>query len=165
MPLLSTSTSSRGGYHSTGCEHGGRNSCECRDWSYGVGSTSGNGTTLSYGGQFAASIQVAATSPAFDSGIPILGGAGSGEAHGGGQNWAFELLSQPFSIERGHVEISSRPGLGIGYWKSALRNTWTCGTLILPPYGVIQMEVMLSGNHPNMVSITATNPRQYGSSQ
>ena len=65
--------------------------------------------------QFAASIQVAATSPAhLIQEFQSLGGAGSGGGTpGGGQNWAFELLSQPFSIERGHVEISSRPGLGI----------------------------------------------------
>ncbi|MCH2642145.1 MAG: hypothetical protein MKZ55_06730, partial [Candidatus Thalassarchaeum sp.] len=65
--------------------------------------------------QFAASMQVAATSPAhLIQEFQSLGGAGSGGGTpGGGQNWAFELLSQPFSIERGHVEISSRPGLGI----------------------------------------------------
>ncbi|MAX34236.1 MAG: D-galactonate dehydratase, partial [Euryarchaeota archaeon] len=65
--------------------------------------------------QFAASMQVAATSPAhLIQEFQSLGGAGSGGgAPGGGQNWAFELLSQPFSIEMGHVEISSRPGLGI----------------------------------------------------
>ena len=65
--------------------------------------------------QFAASMQVAATSPAhLIQEFQSLGGAGSGGGTpGGGQNWAFELLSQPFSIEMGHVEISSRPGLGI----------------------------------------------------
>lgn len=65
--------------------------------------------------QFAASMQVAATSPAhLIQEFQSLGGAGSGGGTpGGGQNWAFELLTQPFAIESGHVEISSRPGLGI----------------------------------------------------
>lgn len=65
--------------------------------------------------QFAASMQVAATSPAhLIQEFQSLGGAGSGGGTpGGGQNWAFELLSQPFSIESGYVEISSSPGLGI----------------------------------------------------
>ena len=65
--------------------------------------------------QFAASMQVAATSPAhLIQEFQSLGGAGSGGGTpGGGQNWAFELLTQPFAIESGHVEISSRPGLGV----------------------------------------------------
>ena len=65
--------------------------------------------------QFAASMQVAATSPAhLIQEFQSLGGAGSGGGTpGGGQNWAFELLSKPFAIESGHIEISSRPGLGI----------------------------------------------------
>ena len=65
--------------------------------------------------QFAASMQVAATSPAhLIQEFQSLGGAGSGGGTpGGGQNWTFELLSQPFAIESGHVEIPSRPGLGI----------------------------------------------------
>ena len=65
--------------------------------------------------QFAASMQVAATSPAhLIQEFQSLGGAGAGGGTpGGGQNWAFQLLSQPFAIESGHVEISSRPGLGI----------------------------------------------------
>ncbi len=65
--------------------------------------------------QFAASMQVAATSPAhLIQEFQSLGGAGSGGgAPGGGQNWAFELLAQPFVIEGGHVEVPTNPGLGI----------------------------------------------------
>ena len=65
--------------------------------------------------QFAASMQVAATSPAhLIQEFQSLGGAGSGGGTpGGGQNWAFELISSPFNISDGHVEISTEPGLGI----------------------------------------------------
>ena len=65
--------------------------------------------------QFAASMQVAAASPAhLIQEFQSLGGAGSGGGTpGGGQNWAFELIAQPFSIEGGHVDVPTGAGLGI----------------------------------------------------
>jgi len=65
--------------------------------------------------QFAASMQVAAASPAhLIQEFQSLGGAGSGGGTpGGGQNWAFELIAQPFTIEAGHVGVPAGPGLGI----------------------------------------------------
>ena len=65
--------------------------------------------------QFAASLQVAAASPAhLIQEFQSLGGAGSGGGTpGGGQNWAFELIAQPFSIEGGHVDVPTGAGLGI----------------------------------------------------
>ena len=65
--------------------------------------------------QFAASMQVAAASPAhLIQEFQSLGGAGSGGGTpGGGQNWAFELIAQPFTIEAGHVGVPTGPGLGI----------------------------------------------------
>ena len=65
--------------------------------------------------QFAASMQVAAASPAhLIQEFQSLGGAGSGGGTpGGGQNWAFELIAQPFRIEGGHVDVSTGAGLGI----------------------------------------------------
>ena len=104
--------------------------------------------------QFAASMQVAATSPAHliqefqSSEEPVQVEVHLEVDKIGPSNYYLsrfplkEVMSK-FLLVR---DWASR------YWKSALRNTWTCGTLILPPYGVIQTEVMLSGNHPNMVS-------------
>ena len=65
--------------------------------------------------QFAASMQIAATSPAhLIQEFQSLGGAGSGGGTpGGGQHWAFELIAQPFNIEGGHVDVRNTPGLGI----------------------------------------------------
>ena len=65
--------------------------------------------------QFAASMQVAAASPAhLIQEFQSLGGAGSGGGTpGGGQNWAFELIAQPFSIKEGHVDVPTGAGLGI----------------------------------------------------
>ncbi len=65
--------------------------------------------------QFAASMQVAAASPAhLIQEFQSLGGAGSGGGTpGGGQNWAFDLIAQPFTIEAGHIEVPTAPGLGI----------------------------------------------------
>ena len=65
--------------------------------------------------QFAASMQVAAASPAhLIQEFQSLGGAGSGGGTpGGGQNWAFELIAQPFSIKEGHVDVPTGLGLGI----------------------------------------------------
>ena len=65
--------------------------------------------------QFAASMQIAATSPAhLIQEFQSLGGAGSGGGTpGGGQHWAFELIAQPFIIEGGHVDVRNTPGLGI----------------------------------------------------
>ena len=65
--------------------------------------------------QFAASMQVAAASPAhLIQEFQSLGGAGSGGGTpGGGQNWAFDLLENPFSIEHGHVAVPTNAGLGI----------------------------------------------------
>ena len=65
--------------------------------------------------QFAASMQVAAASPAhLIQEFQSLGGAGSGGGTpGGGQNWAFELIAQPFSIKGGHVDVPTGVGLGI----------------------------------------------------
>ena len=65
--------------------------------------------------QFAASMQVAAASPAhLIQEFQSLGGAGSGGGTpGGGQNWAFELIARSFSIEGGHVDVPTGAGLGI----------------------------------------------------
>lgn len=65
--------------------------------------------------QFAASMQVAAASPAhLIQEFQSLGGAGSGGGTpGGGQNWAFELIARPFRIEGGHVDVPTGVGLGI----------------------------------------------------
>jgi len=65
--------------------------------------------------QFAASMQVAAASPAhLIQEFQSLGGAGSGGGTpGGGQNWAFELIAQPFIIKGGHVDVPTGLGLGI----------------------------------------------------
>ena len=65
--------------------------------------------------QFAASMQVAAASPAhLIQEFQSLGGAGSGGGTpGGGQNWAFELIARSFCIEGGHVEVPTGAGLGI----------------------------------------------------
>jgi len=65
--------------------------------------------------QFAASMQVAAASPAhLIQEFQSLGGAGSGGgAPGGGQNWAFDLVAVPFTIEGGHVDVPTSPGLGV----------------------------------------------------
>ncbi|MDE0708627.1 MAG: galactonate dehydratase [Candidatus Poseidoniales archaeon] len=65
--------------------------------------------------QFAASMQVAAASPAhLIQEFQSLGGAGSGGGTpGGGQNWAFDLIAQPFTIEAGHIAVPTAPGLGI----------------------------------------------------
>jgi galactonate dehydratase len=65
--------------------------------------------------QFAASMQVAAASPAhLIQEFQSLGGAGSGGGTpGGGQNWAFELIAQPFIIKEGHVDVPTGAGLGI----------------------------------------------------
>ena len=64
---------------------------------------------------FAASMQVAAASPAhLIQEFQSLGGAGSGGGTpGGGQNWAFELIARPFRIEGGHVDVPTGVGLGI----------------------------------------------------
>ena len=63
--------------------------------------------------QFAASMQVAAASPAhLIQEFQSLGGAGSGGGTpGGGQNWAFELISEPFSIVGGHVNVPTGAAL------------------------------------------------------
>ena len=65
--------------------------------------------------QFAASLQVAAVCPShLIQEFQSLGGAGSGGGTpGGGQNWRFDLLAQPFEIQNGHVDVHSKPGLGI----------------------------------------------------
>jgi galactonate dehydratase len=65
--------------------------------------------------QFAASIQVAAVSPAhFLQEYQSLGGAGAGGGiPGGGQQWEFDLLADTFSINDGHVQIPQGVGLGI----------------------------------------------------
>ena len=65
--------------------------------------------------QFAASMQIAATSPAhLIQEFQSLGGAGSGGGTpGGGQNWAFDLIAAPFSIVGGHVDVPTGAGLGI----------------------------------------------------
>ena len=65
--------------------------------------------------QFAASMQVAAASPAhLIQEFQSLGGAGSGGGTpGGGQNWAFDLIAEPFSIVGGHVDVPTGAGLGI----------------------------------------------------
>ncbi|MDP6906924.1 MAG: galactonate dehydratase [Candidatus Thalassarchaeaceae archaeon] len=65
--------------------------------------------------QFAASMQIAATSPAhLIQEFQSLGGAGQGGGSpGGGQNWAFELLERPFEIQAGYVEIPTGPGLDV----------------------------------------------------
>ena len=65
--------------------------------------------------QFAASMQVAAASPAhLIQEFQSLGGAGTGGGTpGGGQNWAFELIAKPFRIESGHVNVPTDAGLGI----------------------------------------------------
>ena len=65
--------------------------------------------------QFAASMQVAATSPAhLIQEFQSLGGAGSGGGTpGGGQNWAFDLTAEPFTIVGGHVDVPTGAGLGI----------------------------------------------------
>ena len=65
--------------------------------------------------QFAASMQVAAASPAhLIQEFQSLGGAGSGGGTpGGGQNWAFDLIAEPFSIVGGHVGVPTGAGLGI----------------------------------------------------
>lgn len=65
--------------------------------------------------QFAASMQIAATSPAhLIQEFQSLGGAGSGGGTpGGGQQWAFDLIAQPFKIEDGHVDVPNAHGLGI----------------------------------------------------
>ena len=65
--------------------------------------------------QFAASLQVAATSPAhLIQEFQSLGGAGSGGGTpGGGQNWAFDLLETPFEIHAGHVDVPTGDGLGV----------------------------------------------------
>ena len=65
--------------------------------------------------QFAASMQVAAASPAhLIQEFQSLGGAGAGGGiPGGGQDWAFDLIAEPFNIKAGHVEVPIGPGLGI----------------------------------------------------
>ena len=65
--------------------------------------------------QFAASMQVAAASPAhLIQEFQSLGGAGSGGGTpGGGQDWAFDLIAEPFSIVEGHVDVPTGAGLGI----------------------------------------------------
>jgi len=65
--------------------------------------------------QFAASMQVAAASPAhLIQEFQSLGGAGSGGGTpGGGQDWAFDLIAEPFSIVGGHVDVPTGAGLGI----------------------------------------------------
>jgi len=64
--------------------------------------------------QFAASIQVAAASPAhaFQE-FQSLGGAAGGGSPGGGASWAFDLLASPFEVSDGMVDIPTGPGLGI----------------------------------------------------
>ena len=64
--------------------------------------------------QFAASLQVAAASPAhaFQE-FQSLGGAAGGGTPGGGATWAFNLLATPFEVEGGMVNIPTKPGLGI----------------------------------------------------
>ena len=65
--------------------------------------------------QFAASLQVAAASPAhaFQE-YQSLGGAGAGGGTpGGGQAWEFDLLATPFTVDGGFVDIPRGPGLGI----------------------------------------------------
>jgi galactonate dehydratase len=65
--------------------------------------------------QFAASMQVAAASPAhLIQEFQSLGGAGSGGGiPGGGQDWAFDLIERPFEIHAGHVDVPRGPGLDI----------------------------------------------------
>ncbi len=64
--------------------------------------------------QLAASLQVAAASPAhaFQE-FQSLGGAAGGGTPGGGANWAFNLLATPFAVEEGMVAVPKGPGLGI----------------------------------------------------
>ena len=64
--------------------------------------------------QLAASLQVAAASPAhaFQE-FQSLGGAAGGGTPGGGAEWAFDLLASPFEVSDGMVDIPSGPGLGI----------------------------------------------------
>ncbi len=64
--------------------------------------------------QFAASLQVAAASPAhaFQE-FQSLGGAAGGGTPGGAATWAFNLLKTPFKIEDGMVDVPSKAGLGI----------------------------------------------------
>ena len=64
--------------------------------------------------QFAASLQVAAASPAhaFQE-FQSLGGAAGGGTPGGGANWDFNLLATPFEIDDGMVELPKGNGLGI----------------------------------------------------
>ena len=64
--------------------------------------------------QLAASLQVAAASPAHTfQEFQSLGGAAGGGTPGGGANWAFNLLATPFVVEDGMVEVPDGPGLGI----------------------------------------------------
>ncbi len=64
--------------------------------------------------QLAASLQVAAASPAhaFQE-FQSLGGAGGGGTPGGGAKWAFDLLEKPFEVTDGMVPVPNLPGLGI----------------------------------------------------
>ena len=68
--------------------------------------------------QTAASIQIAGACPShIAQEVQSLGGAGSpGGVAGGGWSWAFDLISEPFKVEDGHVDIrtgSKYAGLGI----------------------------------------------------
>ena len=65
--------------------------------------------------QFAASMQVAATSPShLIQEFQSLGGAGAGGGTpGGGQDWAFNLIQRPFEIHQGHVDVPNGPGLDL----------------------------------------------------
>jgi galactonate dehydratase len=64
--------------------------------------------------QLAASLQVAAASPAhaFQE-FQSLGGAAGGGTAGGGAKWDFNLLATPFEVEDSMVAIPTKPGLGI----------------------------------------------------
>jgi galactonate dehydratase len=65
--------------------------------------------------QTAASLQVAAASPAHAmQEVQSLGGAGlPGGRAGGGWEWSFNLLKQPFIVEDGYVAVPEGAGLGI----------------------------------------------------
>lgn len=88
--------------------------------------------------QTAAALQLAATTPAhLAQEVQSLGGAGgAGGSDGGGWVWQTNLITQPFEVSDGHVDVPTRPGLGIevdesvidelaDQWKPASPPRWT----------------------------------------